>query len=247
MNSRPIKCLIVDDEKLARTLLQNYIAKLPGLELAGSCKNPFEATAILQQEPIDLVFLDIQMPELTGIEFLKTLPARPLVIFTTAYQDYALEGYQLDIVDYLVKPFRFDRFLQAVNKATRRLQAETLLQQPTVQPATPKSFERSFLLINSNHTTHKVFLDEISYIEGMKEYVSFHLPDRRIISLQSLKQLEEELPEEQFIRVHKSYIVAKKKVTALTGTTLYLGKEKIPVGSSYKAQVQAFFFDQGNG
>lgn len=240
MSNQPIRCLLVDDERLARTLLQNYISKLPGLELAGSCKNPFEATTILQREPIDLIFLDIQMPELTGIEFLKTLSGNPLVIFTTAYPDYALEGYQLDIVDYLVKPFPFERFLQAVNKASRRLQAQAILQQP-LNGSVPLRTERSFLLINANHTTYKVFLEDILYIEGMKEYVAFHLPEQRIISLQSLKHLEEELPDEQFLRTHKSYIVAKQKVTAMTGNTIYLGKEKIPVGNSYKAQVQSFF------
>lgn len=243
MNNLPIKCLIVDDEKLARTLLQNYIAKLPNLELAGACKNPFEAITYLQQGRIDLIFMDIQMPEITGIEFLKTLQGSPLVIFTTAYQEYALEGYQLDIVDYLVKPFRFERFLQAVNKAVRRVKAEVLLSQPPTPAVGSRENTRPFLLVNSNHTTHKILLDEIRYIEGMKEYVAFHLPDRRVISLHSLKQLEEELPETHFLRIHKSFIIAKSQVTAITGSTILLGKEKLPIGGSYKSQVQAFFFD----
>lgn len=240
MNTK-IQCLIVDDEKLARTLLENYIEKLPNLEMVDQCKDSFEALAVLQQKQVDLIFLDIQMPELTGIEFLRTLSYQPLVIFTTAYQEYALEGYQMDVVDYLVKPFRFDRFLQAVNKAVRRLQQEAHFQSlPSGNENKEKT--RTYLLINSNHVIHKIFLNEISYIEGMKEYVAFHLQDRRIVAIQSLKQLEEELPKSIFLRIHKSYIVSRDKVTAMDGNTVYLGKEKLPIGGSYKKQVQEFLF-----
>lgn len=233
-----IHCLAVDDEKLARTLLETYITKIPNLELVATCKSPLEALKVLQQQPIDLIFLDIQMPELTGIEFLRSLSRQPAVIFTTAYQEYALEGYQLDVVDYLVKPFRFDRFLQAVNKAARRLD-----QNIPGQSATPVgSIVRPYLLIQSNHTTHKVFLDEIRYIEGMREYVAFHLSDRKVITLQSLKQLERELSQNQFLRIHKSYIVAKGKVTAMDGSAVYLGKTQLPIGGIYKSQVQERLF-----
>lgn len=239
--SKNIRCLVVDDEKLARTLIETYIDKLPNLELVAQCKGPFEALPIIQKESIDLVFLDIQMPELTGIEFLKTLPHQPLAIFTTAYQEYALEGYQLDVVDYLVKPFRFDRFVQAINKAARRLSQETQYKNPIRNIGNSKA-ERPYLLVNSNHTTHKVFLDEVLYIEGMKEYVAFHLPDRRIIALQSLKQLEIELPSALFMRIHKSYIVSREKVTAMDGNAVYLGKNQLPIGGSYKSQVQEVMF-----
>lgn len=232
-----IRCLVVDDEKLARTLLQTYIEKLPTLKLIAQCKDPFEALSVLHTQSVDLIFLDIQMPELTGIEFLHTLQEKHLVVFTTAYQEFAVESYQLDVVDYLVKPFRFERFVQAVNKATRRLLAESCLEWPAaVEP------EREFLLVKSSHTMHKVFLDEIRYIQGMKEYVAFQLADRRILSLQSLKQLELELPETHFLRIHKSYIVAREKVTAMDGTAVYLGKEQLPIGASYREQVQVHLF-----
>ncbi|MCB0635706.1 MAG: response regulator transcription factor [Lewinella sp.] len=241
MTDQTISCLVVDDEKLARTLLVNYIGKLSSLELVGECKTALEAITILQNRPVDLLFLDIQMPELTGIEFLHTLQARPLVIFTTAYPEYALEGYQLDVVDYLLKPFRFDRFLQAVNKAARRLNFEGEPVSLTTAPA-PVSPERAFLLVKANHAVHKIFLDEIRYIEGMKEYVAFHLPEQRIISIQSLKQLEQDLPADQFIRIHKSYIVAIDKVTATDGGHVHLGKQRLPVGGIYKEEVQRRLF-----
>ncbi len=236
-----IRCLVVDDEKLARLLLENYIGKLPNLELVALCKSPLEALDIMQSESIDLIFLDIQMPELTGIEFVKALSRQPAVIFTTAYQEYALEGYQLDVVDYLIKPFRFNRFMQAVIKAGRRIREEGHSSNPTSVRKSASS-DQEYLVINSNHVTHKVPLNEIRYIEGMKEYVAFHLPDRRIISLRSLKQLETELPASQFLRIHKSYIVARDKVTAMDGNAVYLGKDHLPIGGHYKSQVQETLF-----
>lgn len=241
MNSNNIKCLIVDDEKLARTLLKRYIEKLPNLELIRECKNAVEAIPVLHNEHIDLIFLDIQMPELTGIEFLNTLQEKPLVIFTTAYQQYALEGYQLDIVDYLLKPFRFNRFLQAVNKAARRLNTEEG-KSPISIDQLPKNQEKDSILIKSSHTVFKVFLDEIVYIQGMKEYVAFYLAGKRIITLQSLKQLEKELPGERFMRIHKSYIISTNKVTAINSSTIYIGKEKFPIGGLYKEDVQKKLF-----
>ncbi|MBI1227161.1 MAG: response regulator [Bacteroidetes bacterium] len=226
MSSKKIKCLVVDDEKLARLLLTGYIKRLPQLELVASCKDALEAQALLEQIPADLLFLDIQMPGLTGIEFLNALPQKPLVVLTTAYEKYALEGYQLDVVDYLLKPFRFERFAQAVAKSERRL----------AQDASP-AVENPFLLVKSSHTVHKVFLDEIMYIKGMKEYVSYHLADRRIISLQTMKQLEKELPGDQFVRIHKSYIISIPKITALDGGHVYIGQTKLPIGGSYKEAV----------
>lgn len=243
MKKTAIRCLVVDDEKLARTLLRTYIEKLPHLELVAQCKNAFEATAVLQQERVDLIFLDIQMPELTGIELLNTLPEKPLIIFTTAYQEYALEGYQYDVVDYLLKPFRFDRFLQAINKAARRLNFELPPAEPQInKQVDAPAAERRFMLVRANHTVHKVFLDEIIFIEGMKEYVAIHLPERRIITLQALKQLAADLPAEHFIRIHRSYIVAINKITATTGTHVFIGKQKLPIGGSYKEAVQQYLF-----
>ncbi len=225
-----IRCLIVDDEELARTLLENYVNRLPFLELAGKCKNPLEAMAILQQEPVDLLLLDIQMPELSGIDFLKSLTQKPFTVFTTAYESYALEGYSLDVVDYLLKPIGFERFLQAVNKVVERMAQR----QPMPAPTLPA---KDFVLVKSEHKIHRLPLDEILYIQSMREYVAFYTPAGRILSLGSLKSLEEELPADRFMRVHKSYIVALDKVNSLEGNMLHVGKEPLPIGASYKEEV----------
>ena len=227
----PIRCLVVDDEELARTLLENYIARVPGLEPIAFCANPLEAMNILRKETVDLLFLDIQMPELTGIEFLRTLQQKPVVVFTTAYADYALEGYSLDVTDYLLKPFSFERFLQAVNKAGAALQAKTAAPAPQSGSQLP---EKDYLLIKADHKVHRIKYGDIIYIQSMREYVAFHTDNGRILSLNSLKQLEEELPPERFIRVHKSYMVAIGRINTMEGNLLHVGKEKIPVGANYR-------------
>ena len=227
----PIRCLVVDDEELARTLLENYIARVPGLEPIAFCANPLEAMSILRKETVDLLFLDIQMPELTGIEFLRTLQQKPVVVFTTAYADYALEGYSLDVTDYLLKPFSFERFLQAVNKAGAALQAKTAAPAPQSGSQLP---EKDYLLIKADHKVHRIKYGDIIYIQSMREYVAFHTDNGRILSLNSLKQLEEELPPERFIRVHKSYMVAIGRINTMEGNLLHVGKEKIPVGANYR-------------
>lgn len=234
----PIRCLVVDDEELARTLLENYIGRLPHLVLAGQCKDPLEAMQVLQSGPVDLLFLDIQMPGLTGVEFLRTLKTKPVVIFTTAYPDYAIEGYALDVTDYLLKPFSFERFVQAVNKA-----AEMLRLKNGAPPSSgtaenhPDAPARDFILVKSEHKIHRLKFDDIAYIESMREYVAYHTPQGRILSLQSLKSLEEELPADRFIRIHKSYIVAIDRIETLEGNLLHIGKVKLPVGASYREQV----------
>ncbi len=239
-----LRCLIVDDEELARTLLQNYISRLPNLELVGQCKNPLEAIKVLGEQPVDLLFLDIQMPELTGIEFLKTLSQKPLVIFTTAYSQYALEGYTLDVVDYLLKPFSFERFVQAVNKASElyrlRQQAGTPPSIPSI--SAPEVPDKDYLLVKSDHKIHRLLFSEILYIQSMREYVAYYTSHGRILSLGSLKALEEELPDTHFIRIHKSYMVAKAKVATLEGNMVHIGKEKIPIGANYKERVLAELF-----
>lgn len=230
MTDKNIRCLVVDDEKLARTLLEGYIERTPQLELVASCKNTLEALEWFKQAPIDLLFLDIQMPGQTGIEFLNDLPQKPLVVFTTAYEKYAVEGYHLDVVDYLLKPFRFERFAQAVAKSERRL-----VQEPV------SMVENTFLLIKAGHTVHKIFLHDILFIQGMKEYVSYQLADRRIIALQTMKQLEKDLPGDQFVRIHKSYIVSIGKVNAVGGGHLFVSQHKLPIGGSYKEGVTKSF------
>ncbi|MFA8342446.1 MAG: LytR/AlgR family response regulator transcription factor [Rhodothermaceae bacterium] len=226
-------CLIVDDEHLARTLLENYISKIPTLSLAGKCKNPLEAIEVLEKAKIDIIFLDIQMPELTGIEFLKTLTDPPVVILTTAYQEYALESYQFDVTDYLLKPFSLERFLKAVNKAAKLLELKNY---PPVVQETPviETVEQKFLNIKVDHKIRRIDLNKILYIEGMKEYVTVFTAEEKLVTLESLKKLEDFLPANQFIRIHKSYIAAIDKITALDGNQVYLNKIILPVGKVYK-------------
>ena len=230
-------CLIVDDEQLARQLLKEFVSKVPSLELKGMCKNPMEALEILSKEKIDILFLDIQMPGLTGVEFIKTLKQKPATIFTTAYAEYALEGYQLDVIDYLVKPFPFDRFVKAVNKAIDFLDMQRKAQNSHESDAT-------YILLHADHKIYKVRLDEIEYIEGLKEYVSYYTREKRIIVLQSLKSIENSLPSNKFIRIHRSYIVPISKIKTLDGNQVQIGEKLIPIGRSYKEEVLRRVFNE---
>ena len=234
-----INCLIVDDEELARNLVENYINRLPHLNVVGKCANPFEAMQVLQENKVDLMFLDIQMPELTGVEFLRTLPQKPLVIFTTAYKEYAMEGYELDVVDYLLKPFRFERFLQAVNKAGKLLKPDNNTPNNSTAPPVEqkKEKQKDYILVKSDFKVFRIFFKDILYIESMKEYVAYHTPNGRTLSLGSLKKLEQELPPESFMRIHKSYIANISYIAALEGNMVHLGKKKLPIGTSYKEEV----------
>ena len=230
-----IRCLVVDDEELARKLLENFIARMPNLQLAGQCKDPMEAIQFLQEHSVDIIFLDIQMPGLTGIEFLRTLKQKPIVIFTTAYPEYAVEGYSLDVIDYLLKPFSFERFVQAVNKASEFL---TLKSARNESPTNSKDF----ILVKSEHKIHRIKYDDINYIQSMREYVAYYTPSGRILSLNSLKNLEAELPPSRFIRIHKSYMVAIEKVDTLEGNMVHVGKDKLPIGASYREVVLGKIF-----
>jgi len=226
-----IKCLIVEDEELARDLLEKFIEKIPHLKLITKCEQPLKALEIMQQEEIDLIFLDIQMPEMSGVEFLKMLPNHPTVIFTTAYPSYALEGYELNVTDYLLKPFSFTRFTQAVVKATEVIRLKNLARKVPTDTSTSKDF----ILINADHKVYKIKYADISYIESMREYAAFHTISKgRILSLISLKQLEKNLPESLFIRVHKSFIINREKVHTLEGNLLHIGDKQLPIGASYK-------------
>ncbi len=234
-----IRCLIVDDEELARKLLENYIDRLPHLSLSGACKDPTEAMEVMRQEVVDLLFLDIQMPGLTGVEFLRTLKVRPLVIFTTAYPDYALEGFALDVTDYLLKPFGFERFVQGVNKAAEILRlkesADGRIGGEGQRGATGSVGE--YHLVKSEHKVHRLRLDDILYIEGMREYVAYYTKQGRILSLNSLKNLESTLPTGRFLRTHKSYIVAIDKISTLEGNLLHVGEARLPIGANYREAV----------
>lgn len=236
-----INCLIVDDEELARNLVENYINRLPYLNVVGKCADPLEAMQVLQERHVDIMFLDIQMPELTGIEFLKTLPQKPLVIFTTAYKEYALEGYELDVVDYLLKPFRFERFLHAINKAGKLLRKDSIetntIQDTTIDKTEAAEKDKDYILVKSEFKIFRIFYKNILYIESMKEYVAYHTPEGRILSLGSLKKLQQELPPRQFMRIHKSYIANVDYIAALEGNMVHIGKKKLPIGASYREEV----------
>lgn len=233
----PIRCLIVEDEFPAQLVLENYIAQIPDLYLIAKCDNAMQALSILNSEPIDLLFLDINLPGLGGLDLIRTLQYKPIVILTTAYSDYALEGYQLDVLDYLLKPIAFERFVQAVNKAGKAL-ASRPHQTVTTHHET---MEKNFIFVKSDHKFVKVRFDDILYIEGLREYVSIYTSGGRYVILESMKNLEQSLPSKQFLRVHKSYIVAVEKVNAISGNELEINKINIPIGKSYRDKVMDIF------
>jgi len=235
-------CMIIDDEELSRDLLENFIGRVGHLTLQGKYRNPLEALPVLNSESVDIIFLDIQMPEMTGIDFLKTLSKTPAVIFTTAYDRYALEGYALSVIDYLLKPFSFTRFLQAVNKATEQIELRYKASLNTAPPPSDSKNQQDYLLINADHKLHRLFLKDILYIQSLKEYVVYFTEESKIMALGSLKSLVEKLPSADFMQVHKSYIVAKNKVKSLDGNQLDMGDIKLPIGGSYRKAVLANLF-----
>ncbi len=237
-----IKCIIIDDEFPARILLQEFIDKVPSLELTGSFKSALDALPVIQAGNTDLIFLDIQMPDITGIDFFKTLQIKPLVVFTTAYSEFAIESYQLDALDYLLKPFSFDRFMQAVNKVPARLQSND---QPSQPSGTSRDTDKDYILIKADHKIHRIKFSQIIYIEGLREYVTFFcINNEKIVTLESLRNLEMTLPSHMFMRIHKSYIIQTDKIKALYGNQIKLDgvQNYIPIGKSYKDQVQLQLF-----
>ncbi|MCT4615682.1 MAG: LytTR family DNA-binding domain-containing protein [Marinifilaceae bacterium] len=231
------KCVIIDDEQPARDLINNFIEQIPFLTLTGSFKNPLLAIDLLNNEDISIVFLDIHMPEITGVDFLRNIEIKPSVIFTTAYPDYAMDGYDLNVIDYLLKPFSFERFLRAVNKALKINSSDNDDNQTKYI-----SNMREYISLKCNHKLINVKYDDILYVEGLAEYVSFHTVDSsKYIVLDSLKKLEVELPSE-FLRVHRSYIVSTNKVSELMGNTLKIEGREIPVGKNYKKDVLKLIF-----
>jgi DNA-binding LytR/AlgR family response regulator len=223
-----IKVLIVDDEPLALDILENYIDRIPDLELIARCDNAIDANEILQKEEIDLVFLDIQMPQMTGIELIKSLSTTPAFVFTTAYTEYAVDGFELDALDYLVKPIAFDRFMKAVNKYKESKDSGS--------QASNSSDE--FFFVKADKKLIKIHFDEILYIEGLKDYVIIKKEKGRVIALQTMKSLEKKLPSNFFMRVHRSYIVNIDKIKAIVGNAIEIiesGQTKhIPIGKNYK-------------
>src|SRR3954470_7633576 len=223
-----IRCLVVDDEPLALHILEDYIAKVPFLELIKATTNPIEALTMVQEGNIDLVFLDVQMPELTGIQFLKIANGKAKVILTTAYSQYALEGYELDVVDYLLKPIAFDRFFKAAQKAQGIIQPAAKVAAPAAEPIQQvqqqqQDFMNDFIFVKSEYKIQKVYLHQILYIEGLKDYISIFTPTERIITLQNMKKMEDTLPDKHFIRVHKSYIVSLNKIDSIERSRIFIG------------------------
>jgi DNA-binding LytR/AlgR family response regulator len=226
-----INCIAIDDEPLALDVIEHHVSKIPFLHLKAKVCNAFDALDLLYKEKIDLIFLDIQMPELTGFELMKSIHHQPMVIFTTAYPNFALESYELDAVDYLVKPIPFDRLLKAVNKAKLRLAPIVAEVSPEINPIV---LAPEFIFVKTEYKTVKIFLDDILYIESLKDYVVFHLKTEKIHSLLSIKSVEAFLPQDNFVRVHRSFIVAFNKIDEIERNIISIGKNIIPVGDNYK-------------
>lgn len=229
------RCLIVDDEPLARDLVRSHINKLENFQIVAECGDAMKALHELRTQPVDLMFMDIQMPQITGIEFLKTLRNPPKVIITTAYREYAVEGFELDIVDFLLKPITFERFLKSVNK---------YYQSNTEESGNPAEFapanhngEEEFIYVKENKKVIKVHLNEILYIEGLSEYIQIHTETKKIVTKNSMNNMADKLPASGFIRIHKSYIVSLAKVEAFTSTNIEIPGKKLPIGRSYKNTV----------
>jgi two-component system LytT family response regulator len=229
-----LRCLIVDDEPLARHLLTDYVGKVPFLALHAACASPLAALEVLRTAPVDLLFLDVHMPELTGLELLRSLPRPPLVIFTTAHSEYALPSYELDAVDYLLKPITLDRFLRAVHKA----HARQLPAGPAPLAGSPAA--RPFLFVKDGPRRVKVRWEDILYVEGLRDYVAIHTRQQKIISLLQLKSMVQQLPPDRFIRIHHSYIVALEGLDAIYKDKVQVGSRFLPVSESYRPAFRAF-------
>jgi DNA-binding LytR/AlgR family response regulator len=222
--------MIIDDEPVARRLLREYIEDIPFLEIAGEADNPLKAQVTLNREPIDLIFLDINMPRLTGIEFLQSGTSLPMVIMTTAYAEYALDGFALDVLDYIVKPFSFSRFLKACNKAKEYHQMKTRANGHPVQ-------EGNYFFVKYNSRIEKILYDDLLYVEAALNYVILHTNDNKMIVYLTIKGIIEYLPETLFIKVHKSFVVNRQKISSIEGNIIRIGKAEIPISQNYHEEV----------
>lgn len=219
-----INCLIIDDEPLSRDVLRNYVQDHPDLSLQGECKDAFEAMTALEQAAVDLVFLDINMPKLSGINFYKSLNQKPMVIFTTAYPEFAVEGFELDAIDYLLKPFSFERFVKAVNK----VKGKTAGQEKELS---------DFIMLKADKKMYRTPYDDILFFEALGDYVKVHTKGRVLIIASTLKKLLAELPESLFIRTHKSFIISKGKVEYIEGNQIKIGERMVSIGQAYREGV----------
>ena len=227
-----MQCLIIDDEPLSRKVLEKFLEELPGLELVGSCSNAFSARPVLQEQSVDLMLLDINMPKMSGISFLKTLLNPPLVIFTTAYPEYALEGYELNVVDYLMKPIGFDRFLRAVNKAEEIFRMKKSAQIPS---------SKDRLFVKADKKLYRLSFDEILFLESYGDYVKIHTTEKVLVALGRLKTFLEELPGDSFFQVHKSFVIPLSKIEYVEGHQLKIAGRFIPIGASFKKRAGEIF------
>lgn len=228
-----MKCIAIDDEPFALQLLKDYISRVPYLELVALCEDVFEANKVLQQQEIDLVFTDIQMPRLTGLQFIQSLTERPMFILITAYEKFALEGFNLNVVDYLLKPVELSRFMLACNKAWELYQLKKAAKQsPETAPA--------YFFVNAEYRQVKVVYGDITYIEGLKDYIKINLlaPARPLLVRMSMKAIEEVLPSAQFLRIHKSYIVSIDSITSVRKSSVFIGQLELPVGETYQGVIE---------
>jgi len=230
-----IRCLIIDDEPLAQRILERYIQDVPGLELVQKCSNALDAIEILKEQKIDLIFLDINIPKLTGLEFLRSLKNPPLVIITTAYAEFAIQGYELDVVDYLMKPFGLERFLKAIQKINDILKPR---EQPLPEKTTLESQEDQYIFVKSSKKTYRLSLNDILYIEALGDYVKIYTTDRMIISYHSMKNIETLLSPKQFPRIHKSFIASLSKIDLIEGNQVKIKDRYIPIGTNFKAEFE---------
>ena len=230
-----IKCLIVDDEPLARKLIAGHVEKLPDWSIVAQCKNAVEAYEIIVKEKVDVLFLDINMPVITGVDFYRSLKNPPFLVFTTAYPEYAVEGFELEAVDYLVKPVTFDRFLKAAERIHDKILAKNKIDDPVIRVDPVEPADHIFIKHFSKLV--KVFFDEILYLEAQKDFVKFVLKSNELLAGMSMKEAEDALPSSKFLRVHRSFIVSVKAITAMFGNTIEIGKFQVPIGANYKEAV----------
>ena len=231
-NSAKIKCLIVDDEPLATKVIEEYVDKIPQLDLVATCTNPMNAFEILNSKEIDLLFLDIEMPGMNGLEFIRSISKRPDVIFTTAYREYAIESYEIDVVDYLLKPIEFSRFFKSINKYLNKQKKQV------VSPVIQGQKNKGSIYIYADRKNVKVYFDEILYLESLKDYVRIVTTNKNLTTKDSITRYSEILPSD-FIRVHRSYIVNFEHISAFTKHDIEIGEKEIPIGASYKRQVMS--------
>lgn len=230
----PTKCLIIDDEPLARKLIAGHVAKLPEWSVVAQCKNALEAYEIIVREKIDVLFLDINMPVINGVDFFRSLKNPPFVIFTTAYPEYAVDGFELEAIDYLVKPVTFDRFLKAAERVYDKMETRNKNGQPFIRQ---EISEADHIFIKHYGKLVKIFFDDILFMEAQKDFVKFVLKSQEMLAGMTMKEAEEALPSSKFLRVHRSFIVSVKAITAMFGNTIEIGKYQIPIGANYKEEV----------